>query len=279
MASKQSLNPHIKVLEQAMAVRYGWQTNASWRDKLIESIRAKAEKLGFDEMAYCRMAVRSPGEIEVLADMVNNCETRFFREPDQFDALRQRVIPELMAARAMERSINFWSVACSTGEEAYTLALLLCETLPPKENWRSNVLATDLRGSAILSASKGRYPSSSLRTVSPELRNSYFTKAEQNGRERSYEISPTVRKMVTFRRANMYDSKFWGTLRQNFELIVCNNLLIYFHALAVQQTVDRLSKALRAGGLLMVMKNEAGYINHPNLRLDDSLPGAFFRKV
>jgi chemotaxis protein methyltransferase CheR len=279
MASKRSPNPHIKALEQAMAARFGWQTNASWRDKLIESISKKAHKLGFDEMAYCRMAVRSPGELEVLADMVNNCETRFFREPEQFQALSERVIPELVESRSRERTLNLWSVACSTGEEAYSLAILLCEALPSKENWKTTVLATDLRGSAILSASKGCYQSSSLRLISPQLRGSYFTKMEQKGRERTYEVISAVRKMVSFRRANMYDSKFWGTLRQSFDLIVCNNMLIYFHALAVQQTVERMARVIRPGGLLMVMKNEAGYINQTNLRIDDSLPGAFFRKV
>ncbi|HSE97713.1 MAG TPA: protein-glutamate O-methyltransferase CheR [Blastocatellia bacterium] len=279
MASKRSLNPHIKILEQAMAARFGWQTNASWRDKLVESINAKAEKLGFDEMAYCRMAVRSPGELEVLADMVNNCETRFFREPEQFEAIKDKVLPYLMKARSNERRLNLWSVACSTGEEAYSLAILLSETLPSKESWKTSVLATDLRGSAIISASKGHYTSSSLRLMTTHLRNSYFSKAGQNGRERSYEISSAIKKMVSFRRANIYDTKFWGTLRQDFDLIVCNNLLIYFHALAVQQTVERIAKALRAGGLLIVMKNEAGYVNYPGLRMEDGLPGAFFRKV
>lgn len=279
MASKKSPNPHLKVLEQAMAARFGWQTNASWRDKLVESIGRKAGKLGFDEMAYCRMAVRSPGELEVLADMVNNCETRFFREPEQFDALSQQVIPELIRKRGAERRLNLWSVACSTGEEAYSLAILLRESLLADQGWKPTILATDLLGSAILSASRGCYPSSSLRLISQPLRKNYFSLAGQNGRERSYEVIQEVRKMVSFRRANIYDGKFWGNLRQDFDLIVCNNLLIYFHALAVQQTVERLARALRRGGLLMVMRNEAGYINHASLRLDDSLPGAFFRKV
>lgn len=279
MAQRKSFNPHIKILEQAMAARFGWQTNASWRDKLIEAVGRKSEKLGFDEMAYCRMAVRSVGELEVLADLVNNCETRFFREADQFEALGKKIIPDLIRARSGERSLNLWSVACSTGEEAYSLAILLSETVPALESWKSKVLATDLLGSAIISASKGRYPSSSLRLISPHLRNSYFTKAEMNGRERSYEIIPAIRKMVSFRRANMYDPKFWGMLKQQFDLIVCNNLLIYFHALAVQQTVERMARALKPDGLLAVMKNEAGYVNHASLRKDDSLPGAFFKKV
>jgi chemotaxis protein methyltransferase CheR len=273
------INTHLKLLEQAMAARFGWQTNASWRDKLIESIAAKSQRLGLDDAAYCRMASRSAGELEVLAEMVNNCETRFFREPDQFQALSEEVIPGLIRLRAKERKLDVWSAACSTGEEAYSLAIVLSEVMAESEGWKASILATDMRGPAIISASRGCYPASSIRLLEPKLRADYFVKGEANGRERSYSIVPAARKMVSFRRANIYDDKFWTNLHRQFDLILCNNLLLYFHALAVKQTVDRMARVLRCGGLLMVMKNEASYVNHPQLRIDALLPGSFFRKL
>jgi chemotaxis methyl-accepting protein methylase len=272
-------NPHIKPLEQAMAARFGWQTNASWRDTLLEAIKAKADKLGLDELSYCHMAIRSPGELEVLAGILCNSETRFFRESEQFDALMTRVLPELITARGKERKLALWSAACSTGEEAYSLAIALCETLPEGENWKTSLLATDLRGAAIISASRGSYPSSAIRLVDADIRNGYFTKAEMSGRERAYSVIPSVRQMIAFRRANIYDAAFWKNLDRQFDLILCNNLLLYFHALAVRQTVERFVKVLRRGGVLMVMKNEGGYIEHAQLRHDATLPGCFFRKV
>ena len=279
MALKQNNNPHIKPLEQAMAARFGWQTNASWRDTLLEAIKAKADKLGLDELSYCHMAIRSPGELEVLASLLCNSETRFFRESEQFEALMSRVLPELISARGKERKLALWSAACSTGEEAYSLAIALCETLPAGESWKTSLLATDLRGPAIISASKGCYPSSSIRLVDPHLRNGYFVKAEMQGRERGYSVIADVRQMIAFRRANIYDAGFWKNLDRQFDLILCNNLLLYFHALAVRQMVDRFAKVLKRGGLLMVMKNEGGYIDHAQLRYDPTLPGAFFRKT
>jgi chemotaxis methyl-accepting protein methylase len=272
-------NPHLKPLEQAMAARFGWQTNASWRDTLIEAIQAKADKLGLDELSYCQQAIRSPGELEVLAGLLCNSETRFFRESEQFEALMTRVLPELISVRGKERKLALWSAACSTGEEAYSLAIALCETLPKGENWKTSLLATDLRGQAIISASQGRYPSSAIRMVDPHLRGGYFVKADMHGRERAYAVIPAVRQMIAFRRANIYDGSFWKNLDRQFDLILCNNLLLYFHALAVRQTVDRFAKVLKRGGLLMVMKNEGGYIDHAQLRYDPTLPGAFFRKV
>jgi chemotaxis protein methyltransferase CheR len=279
MISRHKINPHLKPLEYALGARFGWQTGASWRDTLLAAVARKAEKLGMDELAYCRMAVTSAAELEVLAEIVSNSETRFFREPEQFADLKDRVIPELIARKSGERQLDIWSAACSTGEEAYSLAILLREALPDIDSWKVNLLATDLRGPAIISATRGRYQSSSVGRLDSHLRSRYFTRADVNGGEGAYDVAPFLKRMVIFRRANLYDSLFWKGLTQQFDLLVCNNLLLYFHALAVKQTVERLKGALRAGGLLMVMKNETGYIDHPVLKLDGSLAGAFFRKI
>jgi chemotaxis protein methyltransferase CheR len=271
-------NPHIKPLEQVLAARYGWQSGASVRDHLLDAIGRKAAKLGLDELAYSRMAIASPGEQEALAEILCNSETRFFREPEQFASLRQQVIPELIAARGKERRLDIWCVACSTGEEAYSLAIVVKEGLPANEHWKPHLMATDLRGSAIIAASQGSYPQSAIRLIDAELRHRYFVKGEINGRERHYLIEPDLRKMIAFRRANIYDAKFWKHLHHPFDLIICNNLLLYFHALAIRQTVTRFSEALRPGGRLVVMRNEAGYIRHARLKSAPELPGGFFVK-
>ncbi len=266
---------HIKALEQSLSARFGWQTNAHWRDELLAAVKKKSEKLRFEEAAYCRMAIGSTGELEALAEMVTNGETRFFREPEQFDSLRERVIPELMALRAREKKLDVWSAACSTGEEAYSLAIVLSESWPEGEHWKMKLMATDLRASAIVQASRGSFPASSVKVLGRALRNRHFIKSEANG---SYDVAVDLKKIISFRRANLYDPKFWDT-RHQFDLILCNNLLVYFHALAVKQTVDRLADSLRPGGLLMVMSSEASYVHHRRLKFDSSLAGSFFRKT
>jgi chemotaxis protein methyltransferase CheR len=270
---------HIKALEQSLSSRFGWQTNASWRDALIAAVEKKAKKLSFDEQAYCRMATGSTGELEALAEMITNGETRFFREPEQYAALGERVLPEIIEHRAKEKKIDTWSAACSTGEEPYSLAILLSEILPEGEKWRAKLLATDLRASAIISASRGSYAASSLRLIAKPLRSRYFAKAESNGREHLYDVSAELKKMISFRRANIYDQKFWQRFDHEFDLILCNNLLVYFHALAARQTVDRIAERLRRGGVLMVMSTEASYVRHRHLKSDPRLPAGFFRKV
>lgn len=271
-------NPHLKPLEQVLAARYGWQGGATWRDHLLAAIDCKAARLGLDEMAYSRMAITSHGEQEALTEIMCNSETRFFREPEQFDVLRQRVLPELIAARHKERRLDLWCAACSSGEEAYSLAIIVNEGLPADASWKPHLMATDLRGSAIIAASQGSYPQSALRLIDSDLRHRYFVKGEMHGRERHYTVEPALRKMIVFRRANIYDAAYWKHIRHPFDLIVCNNLLLYFHALAIRQTVERFSAALRPGGRLLVMKNEAGYIRHPRLKPDPELPCGFFIK-
>lgn len=280
MAVEQKQNArHIRQLEQALAAQYGWQANAAWRDALIAEVRRKAARLRMDEERYCHTAINSHPELQHLAEHITNNETRFFRDPEQFHTLRRQILPQLIELRAAERRLHVWSAACSTGEEAYSLAILLHEALPVTEKWKVVILATDLRGQAILAATKGHYSSSSLSLVPPQQREKYFTLAGVNGREAMFDVNPEMKGFVAFRRANLYEANFWKSLHQPFDLILCNNLFLYFHPLAVKQTVDRMANVLRRDGRLAVMGNEADYVNHPGLKREMTLRGSFFKKL
>jgi chemotaxis protein methyltransferase CheR len=270
---------NIKQVEKALAARFGWQTGDVWRDKLIAAIGQKTEKLCMDEQTYCQNAIRSFSELHALAEYVVNSETRFFRDAQQFEILRQQIVPQLIQGRAAERTLNVWSAACSTGEEAYSIAILIREQLPANEDWRVNVMATDLRGQAIITASQGRYAASSLSLLSPEWRSRYFVKTEANGHEVAYTIVPAIKKLVTFRRANLYDQDFWKAFHQQFDLIVCNHLLLHFHALAVKQTVEKFVGVLKPEGIFAVMKGEALYVDHARLKQEMGYSSPFFKKL
>jgi chemotaxis protein methyltransferase CheR len=270
---------HIKQVEKALAARYGWQTGDVWRDKLIAAIGQKAQRLRTDERTYCQSAINSFSELQALAEFVINSETRFFRDAQQFEILRQQVVPQLIQAQAKERTLNVWSAACSTGEEAYSIAILIREQLPANENWKLNVMATDLRGQAIITAMRGRYAASSLSLLNPEWRSRYFVKAEASGYEDSYEVVPEIKRLVAFRRANLYDQDFWKTFHQQFDLIVCNHLLLHFHALAVKRTVEKFVRALKDKGFFAVMKGEAMCIDHTSLKQEMGFSSPFFKKL
>lgn len=274
---------HLNEIEQAIASHYGWKITDEWRDKLSLEVKRKAEKLRVDEAEYCLKAAHTTAELDVLADLLSHSETRFFREREQIQTLRERVIPQLIAARGEEKILNVWSAACSTGEEAYTIAMLIDETLPAGENWQVNILATDLRGKAILTGMRGLYPASALVLIEPHLRERYFMAASSGqapviGYEQSFEVVKGLKEWITFRRANLYDQNFWLSLRHQFDLIVCNNLLMHFHPIGVHQTVGRLAKSLTRSGVLTVIKGEGMFIDHSSLKRDVSLAGNFFVK-
>jgi chemotaxis protein methyltransferase CheR len=275
---------HYDEIEQAIASHFGWKITDEWRSKLSEEISRKALKLSLDEKEYCFKAASSPAELQILADLLTTSETRFFREREQIEALRTKVIPKLIAARSDERTLNIWSAACSTGEEAYTIAMLICEAIPAEEKWKINILATDLSGYSILKATKGQYSTTSLVLIEPQIRQRFFIESAQqgngqtNGHERLYEVVRELKNMINFRRANLYDQHFWKSLHQQFDLVLCNHLLMHFHPIAVKQTVDGIAKVLKSGGVLTVIKGEGMFINHSTLKADRNLPGTFFVK-
>lgn len=271
-------NPHLKTLEQALAARFGWQPGAM-RDAILAAVASKADRLGLDEVSYCRMAAASGGELHALAEEVAPDESRFFRDPDQFEALRDRVLPELIAARSAARRLRFWCAAGATGEEAYSLAMVVREALPTVEEWRVDIFASDLRGQAIMAASRGRYRATAIRAIDPTLRNRYFMGVDEPGPDREFDVIPLVRRMVTFRRANLHEPHVWRQLPGPYDLILCQNLLIYFHPRAVEALVDRVAEALAPGGYLAVGPAEVDLIPRAVFRPVESLPGGFFRRA
>lgn len=276
MTRRAPKNPHLRTLEQALAARFGWQPGGTLRDAIVDAVASKAVRLGLDEVSYCRMAAASSGELHALAEEVAPGETRFFREPEQSRALAERVLPELIAARAAARRLRLWCVAVSTGEEAYSLAMLVREALPALEEWRVEIFASDLRGQAIMSASRGRFRAAAVRSIDPTLRNRYFIGVEGPGPDREYELIPIVRRLVTFRRANLCEPHVWRQLPGPYDLVVCQNLLLYFHQRAVEAIADRLRDALAPGGLLVVGSAEAELLARSDFEPAAGLPAGFF---
>jgi chemotaxis protein methyltransferase CheR len=268
-------NPHLKTLEQALAGRFGWQPGAL-REAIVAAVSRKADRLGLDEVSYCRMAAASSGELHALAEEVAPGDSRFFREPEQFEALHERVLPEAVAARRDTRRLRLLCAASGAGEEAYSLAIVVREVVSAIEDWRVEIFATDLRGHAIMAASRGRYRATALRGIDPTLRNRYFIGVEEPAPDREFDVLPLVRRMVTFRRANLYEAHVWRQIPGPYDVILCRNLLLYFHPRAVELVVGRLAEALAPGGYLVVSPLEADLISRTVLRPVESLPVGFF---
>jgi chemotaxis protein methyltransferase CheR len=176
-------------------------------------------------------------------------ETYFFRNDAQFDALRECILPELLNRRAELRTLRLWSAGCATGEEPYSLAILLNELLAINHSWNVSILATDINSAFLARAHEALYGSWSFRETSTELRDRFWT-AEQ-GRWR---LHPAIRRMVTFAGLNLAEPCYPAITNGTWalDIIVCRNVTIYFDAATTRQVAERFYRALAPGGWLIV---------------------------
>jgi len=271
----------LRKLEEALAEHYGWAISPSTCVKIGTAVARKAGRLHIPPDEYCHLAAASESEMLALVEEAAVGETYFFREPEQFDYLRAEVLPALLHAHSTDHRLRLWSTACSTGEESYSLGIVFDQVKSPRSETQVEIFATDVRNRALLEASRARYSIPSLRAVNAKLRARYFEHAggtpdaPLNGR---YTVIADIRRLVTFRRANLLDGIFWKGISNRFDLIICANLLLYFHGAAVRQMVERLSRSLHEGGYLMVAPAEASLVENSRLKLVKGC-ASFFRRA
>jgi chemotaxis protein methyltransferase CheR len=215
--------------------------------RLAKRLRALGLK-DFD--AYMKYLKRdsSEGELVAMIEAMTTNKTSFFREPQHFDYLRRKIVPGLR-----NRKVRVWSAGCSSGEEPYSTAILLDETIQNQAFWDIEILATDLSSPMIEYARKGVYGAKSLRDVSPLLISKYFTCIERKP-VRSYQVVESVRRLVHFAQLNLIEE--WP-MKGPFDLIFCRNVMIYFDKVVQEQLIDRFWKLLEIGGHLFVGHSES----------------------
>jgi chemotaxis methyl-accepting protein methylase len=264
----------LKKLEEALAEHYGWGPHPELREKVNQAVAAKAGRLGIAPQEYCLIAAGSQSELLALVEEAATGESRFFRRPDQFDLLREKILPGLIADRPPREKLRLWSAACSTGEEAYSLAIAFDQTKAEQSDKQVEVFATDVRNRALLEASQARYRSTELGELADDVRDKYFERAEGG----FYIVVSGIRRLVAFRRVNLLDKLFWKGLTRRFDLIVCADQLAYLHGAAARQMAANLVNSLREGGYLMVAPSEVNLVHSSSLiQLVDS--PTFFRKL
>lgn len=204
-------------------------------------------------------------------------ETYFFRNTSHFDALAKSILPEILAARVnSSRRLRIWSAGCATGEEPYSIAMLLRELVPQPESWNLSILATDLNRESLAQAQRGVYGAWSFRGVDKALQDKYFHART----EKQYVLDETIKRMVTFDYLNLVGDAYPSLLNNTnaMDVILCRNVTIYFSEDVTRQVVKRFHQCLIDGGWFIPGPSE------PNLLFYDafearSFPGAvMYRK-
>jgi chemotaxis protein methyltransferase CheR len=238
---------------QLIAAHTGLQVRAEETDKLRQTILSRlADQQLIDPQAYYQLLASETTagrcEWEELVLPLTIGESYFFRDSGQFSLLRQRVIPELIERNSAARSLRIWSAGCSTGEEPYSLAILVHELLPTRSHWNVVIVGTDVNKRALAAAQRGIYRQHSLRTLDPGLRNRYFHQHRGD-----WELAECFRSMVTFHRVNLLKDPFPdpGMDLSDIDLILCRNVFIYFDRTAVARVITKFTDTLRVGGYLV----------------------------
>jgi chemotaxis protein methyltransferase CheR len=230
-----------------------------WSD-LARKAGAAAAQFGYEDPATCvrwlLSAQLTREQVDTLAGCLTVGETYFFRERKSFDLLESRILPELISARrGKEQRLRIWSAGCSTGEEPYSIAILLRRMIADLPAWNITILATDLNPAALLKAGTGEYGDWSFRGIPGWVKEQYFTR---NGDGR-YQVAEAVRRMVTFRQLNLAEDPY-PSLTNNtnaMDIIFCRNVLMYFEAEHMARAVEQFHHCLVPGGWLIVSPCEA----------------------
>lgn len=211
---------------------------------------------------YCNL-LKSPhagDELAHLIDAISTNHTFFFRENSHFDFVRQRIVPEMQQRRQAERWPRFlaWSAACSSGEEAYSLAITLQETIAPGWDW--HIQCTDISHRILNRATQAIYSEEVVAKLPPAIVKKYFQKGigPQAG---NYRVRPELRSHLSFHQLNLLESD--SPLNELFHVIFCRNVMIYFDRPTQEDLVNRLTRRLVPGGYLLVGHAESlTGINH-----------------
>jgi chemotaxis protein methyltransferase CheR len=215
------------------------------RARLAKRMRALS-LTSFREYYQAVLADETGEELARMLDVVTTNKTEFFREDKHFVLLAQSFLPELLkaAAQRADKTLRIWSAACSSGEEAYTLAMCAKEASVGMDV-KVKVLGTDLSSRMIHRATEGAYEMEKMRGVPPSLLQKYFD-PEGKGAVRTYRVGEDLREMVQFHRFNLNDGSF--PFRNQFDVIFCRNVMIYFDQPVQEDLVRRMAGVLRKGG-------------------------------
>jgi chemotaxis protein methyltransferase CheR len=192
-------------------------------------------------------------EMQALANLITTNETYMFREYDQLQGFANHCLPEVLSAKQDrgEKSLRIWCAGCSSGEEAYTLAMIVQEVFPQSQSWDCKIVATDIDENMLLKAAAARYEQRSINDVPQEYKDKYLI-AEGEG----YIVRRRTAALVELRYLNLNDRMALRAMR-SFDFIFCRNVLIYFDDLSRKSVVDHFYNALNPGGYIFLGHSES----------------------
>jgi chemotaxis protein methyltransferase CheR len=235
------------LIEERTGIHFDESRERFLSTRIREHMHAKGITRGNELL---RTLKKTNVEYESLLERLLTQETSFFRYPAVFEAFEKRVLPELHVSKFWKnpRTLRVWSAGCSTGEEPYSIAITIVDSLSFAEAWNVEILATDVGRHALKHAEKGVYSGRSLASVSEKQLATHFSAVDN-----AYHVKPRLKKMITFAPMNLAAPVYVGRM----DLIFCMNVLIYFTEERRRALVQRFYDALEPGGYLFLGHSES----------------------
>jgi len=211
-------------------------------------------------------------ELIHLIDVVTTNKTDFFREAGHFDYLVQNALPEFMERNTNGRPFVIWSAGCSTGEEPYTMAIVLNEFAQTRPGFRFRILASDISNTVLDDAVVGVYSEAEIQPVASHLRRKYFMRSRDKSRSK-VRVVPELRRQVEFRRLNFMDADY--RMQEKADAVFCRNVIIYFDRPTQERILQKLSDCLVVGGHMFV--GHAETLHDMTLPLSPLAPSVYRR--
>jgi len=256
-----SLNHHLelpddvfRLLRDAIYKRTGMWFADNSKYLLQKRLSPRARELNFDSFQkyfyFLQYDPRADTEFDQIYDLVTTNETYFFREPAQLAAFTEEIVPDILVRKGIKK-IRIWSAGCSSGEEPYSIAMLLQEA-----KWYDKaafeIFASDINQAVLAKARRGQYRENAFRATDPALRERYFTR-EADG---SWRISDEIRNRISFGRLNLYDEPRVSLLG-HLDVVFCRNVIIYFDDASKRVVVSNFYNRLVEGGYLLLGHSES----------------------
>ncbi len=243
----------IKLIAQHTGLEIREREQADLSEKIF--IRMRAINIFFPEYYYQLLESstrESYQEWQNFVLLLTNLESYFFRDKEQINLLRDRILPELIQRKQHNKTLRICSAGCSSGEEPLSLAILLKELIPYPEQWNLMILGVDINQEALKKAKQGIYTPWSLRSIAPEIMPRYFCMVNNQ-----YHLDMQIRQMVKFQYTNLVKDSFnEHNEMRDIDLIICRNVFIYFEASAIAKVLDKFNHILLPSGYLITGHTE-----------------------
>ena len=247
---------HFNWLKKQVMEKTGIALSDQKTDLVYGRLARRLRKLNLDNFdQYCKLLRKNTdNELIEFVNLITTNLTSFFREQHHFDFLNKTALKYLLNERKQEKRLRIWSAGCSTGEEPYSIAMTVLETIANINEWDIRILATDIDTNVLKKASEGLYDKQRIEDLSKTQTRKWFLKAKNGGQPDKVKVNPRLQDLITFKQLNLMGD--WP-MQGQFDVLFCRNVIIYFNKETQRVLFDRFANIMKEDAYLFLGHSES----------------------